>query len=131
MAKENWGGNWTERKLKAFENYVKAYLTIMNKHRDKYGWKLIYFDAFAGSGSRNICQDRQKLGPLLAELTDEEMSVYKGSAERVVGIKQRGFDVYYFIENDKKSMKELDCCRKPSWSFIASFQPSTSGIPPR
>jgi hypothetical protein len=47
-----WGGNWTEQKLNAFEKYVNAYLTIMNKHRDKNRWKLIYFDALAGSGSR-------------------------------------------------------------------------------
>ena len=45
----SWGGRWTEEKLKAFEKYVNAYLTIMNKHRDRYQWKLIYFDGFAGN----------------------------------------------------------------------------------
>ena len=48
-----WGGSWTEEKLDAFTKYVNAYLTIMNKNRDRYGWKLIYFDGFAGSGSRH------------------------------------------------------------------------------
>ena len=54
MASEpsSWGGLWTEEKLEAFEKYVNAYLTIMNVSRKKYGWKLIYFDGFAGSGSR-------------------------------------------------------------------------------
>lgn len=52
-AMRRWGGRWTEEKLDAFEKYVRAYLTIMNKQRDKYHWKLMYFDAFAGSGSRN------------------------------------------------------------------------------
>ena len=107
MAKESWGGNWTEQKLKAFEKYVGAYLTIMNKHRDKFGWKLIYFDAFAGSGTRKTIQERQNLEPLFS-ITDEEISVYKGAAERVVSIKQRGFDVYYFIEKDEKAKKELE-----------------------
>ncbi|MDR1941710.1 MAG: hypothetical protein LBQ47_05230 [Endomicrobium sp.] len=32
----SWGGQWTEQKLIAFEKYVNAYLTIMNKNRDKY-----------------------------------------------------------------------------------------------
>ncbi len=36
----------------AFEKYVNAYLTIMNSYRGNYR-KLIYFDGFAGSGSRN------------------------------------------------------------------------------
>ncbi len=31
--KTNWGGNWTEIKLDTFENYVKAYLTIMNAQK--------------------------------------------------------------------------------------------------
>ncbi|MBR6170942.1 MAG: hypothetical protein IKQ51_09640 [Bacteroidaceae bacterium] len=47
----SWGGLWTEEKLDAFEKYVNAYLTIMNSYKEKYDWKLIYFDGFAGSGS--------------------------------------------------------------------------------
>ena len=42
-----WGGAWTEEKLNAFEKYVNAYLTIMNKHRSQYDWKLIYFVKYA------------------------------------------------------------------------------------
>jgi len=49
---EIWGGVWTQQKLDTFEKYGNAYLTIMNKYRDKSEWKLIYFDGFAGSGSR-------------------------------------------------------------------------------
>ena len=48
----SWGGPWTEEKLDAFEKYVKAYLTIMKKYAIDNGWDLFYFDAFAGSGSR-------------------------------------------------------------------------------
>lgn len=45
MASEpsQWGGRWTEEKLDAFEKYVNAYLTIMNTHREKNGWKLLYY----------------------------------------------------------------------------------------
>lgn len=39
---QTWGGSWTEEKLEAFEKYVNAYLTIMNKYRDQFGWKLLY-----------------------------------------------------------------------------------------
>lgn len=108
----SWGGLWTEEKLDAFEKYVNAYLTIMNKHRDEFQWKLIYFDGFAGSGSRNE-QTKEKESELLQDLFKEdllgkdELNVYKGAAERVLGISQRGFDFYYFVDKDKESSLKL------------------------
>lgn len=110
--KGNWGGPWTELKLDAFEKYISAYLTIMNRYRDKYGWELIYFDGFAGSGSRGINQENGD-GTILQELFDngdiysEELSLYAGAAERVLKIRQRGFDYCYFIDNDPKSSEIL------------------------
>lgn len=106
----SWGGRWTEQKLDAFEKYVKAYLTIMNKYRDKYGWKLVYFDGFAGSGERGGEQSEEF--PSLfdisgLEISDSDLTVYAGAAERVVRIEQRGFDYYYFNEPDEKSMVAL------------------------
>lgn len=107
----SWGGKWTQEKLDAFEKYVNAYLTIMNKHRDKNNWKLIYFDGFAGSGSRGDIKPEEST--LLTELFDktylkqEELDVYKSAAERVLNIKQRGFDYYYFIDKDEKSSQNL------------------------
>lgn len=102
----NWGGVWTEEKLDAFAKYVNAYLTIMNRYRDQYGWKLIYFDGFAGSGIR---QSDIHNSELLLELFNEDMlhsediNVYQGAAERVLSIEQRGFDYNYFIDKDAKA----------------------------
>ena len=102
----SWGGSWTEQKLDAFEKYVNAYLTIMNKYRERYDWKLLYFDGFAGSGSRkedelNI-QDKEAIAELFTEIeiTEEELTPYKGAAERVLNISQKGFDYYYFVDFD-------------------------------
>jgi len=106
MAKKTtkWGGSWTEQKLKAFEKYVNAYLTIMNTRREKFGWKLIYLDVFAGSGdTANSADVFREL-----EIEREELSLYKGAAERVLGIKQSGFDFYYFIDKDEKSNMMLE-----------------------
>jgi len=108
MAKDAWGGSWTEHKLNIFEKYVNAYLTIMNQHRDKHNWKLIYFDAFAGSGTRKAIQEEEQDLESLFGITNEDIAVYKGAAERVVNIMQRGFDFYYFIENDEEARKELE-----------------------
>jgi three-Cys-motif partner protein len=107
MARKTWGGPWTEQKLDAFEKYVYAYLKIMNAHRDKYGWKLIYFDAFAGSGKRNTAKDNKQTLALF-DITDVEKNLYQGAAERVIRIQQRGFDLYYFIESDEVSRKDLE-----------------------
>lgn len=108
----SWGGQWTEDKLDAFEKYVNAYLTIMNSHREKYHWKLIYFDGFAGSGSRND-DSSQAVSELMLDLfkdeyiDEEELNTYKGAAERVLGIKQNGFDQYVFVDKNKKSSQQL------------------------
>jgi len=112
MAKKAWGGPWTEQKLDAFEKYLKAYLTIMNNNRDKYGWELIYFDAFAGSGSREPQQKDENIAELF-DITEEEKAVYRGAAERVVNIDLRGFDYYYFIEEDETSKSELEQILNP------------------
>ncbi len=108
----SWGGAWTEEKLNAFEKYVNAYLTIMNKYRGQYDWKLIFFDGFAGSGSRNedtSSEDNQLMIDLIDEhqIAAEELTPYKGAAERVLNIVQDGFDFYYFIDKDAASSSQL------------------------
>lgn len=102
---KSWGGNWTEQKLDTFESYVRAYLNIMNKYRDKFGWKLLYFDGFAGSGSRSEDDRKHEAENFLDVFGEEtvdtgELSVYQGAAERVVQLEQtmRGFDYYYFVD---------------------------------
>ena len=99
--KQNWGGNWTEKKLDAFEKYVKAYLTIMQRFNY---WETVYFDAFAGSGERNT-EETEIYKQLF--ILDEEERVYKGAAERVVSL-DNPFDWYYFIEKDASSQKRIE-----------------------
>lgn len=115
VSKKSWGGKWTEEKLDAFEKYVKAYLTIMNNYRDTYGWKLLYFDGFAGSGSRTQEEEGDEVQEALElfgrEVTIEDFNVYQGAAERVVKIesdKMRSFDYYYFVDKSEDNCKSLD-----------------------
>ena len=109
-----WGGPWTEEKLKAFEDYVKAYLTIMNVRRVRNGWSLCYFDGFAGNGTRTEAEQGEEIDAMTnlfgEELTPEELYVYRGAAERVVRIEEqgiKGFDLFFFIDNDEKSVNAL------------------------
>ena len=111
----SWGGSWTEQKLDTFESYVRAYLTIMNAYRDKFHWKLVYFDGFAGSGTRrsdDAEKEVRKLRTFFGEqhIDNTDLSVYQGAAERVVRLesKMRGFDYYYFIDKQEANCTALE-----------------------
>lgn len=107
--KNKWGGNWTEIKLEAFEKYVNAYLTIMNKQKVKYsGWPTtVYFDGFAGSGIRESKLKENEETLFSDYFTNEETQLYKGAAERVLSLAQK-FDHYFFVDNDKKAITNLE-----------------------
>lgn len=110
---KGWGGPWTEQKLDCFTRYVKAYLTIMNAYREKYHWKLIYFDGFAGCGDRKIQEEAvdntiQIFGEEKVDAMD--INLYQGAAERVVRLEQEmaGFDFYYFIDKYEENLTRLE-----------------------
>lgn len=112
-AKHTWGGDWTEKKLNAFSKYVNAYLSIMN--RNKY-WQTIYFDGFAGSGTRENDKDTPQ-SLLYTNLfgddeSEKENLVYRGSGERVITLKQK-FDHYYFCDTNKEALGTLETRLKP------------------
>ncbi|MDD1434744.1 three-Cys-motif partner protein TcmP [Dolichospermum sp. ST_sed6] len=87
------GGDWTERKIEIVVEYAKAYLTIMNKYPQ---FKCLYFDGFAGSG--NIYKNDKV-----------EFEIIKGAAIRILEINNpKSFDTYYFVELDEMNKKELE-----------------------
>lgn len=86
------GGDWTKKKIEILVEYAKAYLTIMNKRKF---FKLLYFDGFAGSGF--IIKDNK---------IDVEITV--GAARRIIEIETpRSFDEYYFVEKVAANFKLL------------------------
>ncbi len=109
--KEEWGGPWTERKLEAFSKYVWSYLTIMKKNDY---WQTIYFDGFAGSGTREKTNKTELYQQL--SITEEEEKTYKGAAERVLGIKDLYFDYYYFIDKKEESLNKLKAKLEPKFA---------------
>lgn len=86
----------------------------MNANRDVYGWRLLYFDGFAGSGTRNSEEDaleiRQAETLFGQHLTTDELNLYQGAAERVVRIEGdgiRSFDYYYFVDINEANCNAL------------------------
>lgn len=110
---KGWGGPWTEQKLDCFTRYVKAYLTIMNAYREKYHWKLLYFDGFAGCGDRKLKEEGVNTTiDIFGDQNVDEMDInlYQGAAERVVRLEQEmaGFDFYYFIDKYEDNLTRLE-----------------------
>jgi len=88
----SYGGPWTIQKLKILEKYLDAYTTALKKTP----FKLLYIDAFAGTGHvgfRHKDQDTQNF--------------IRGSATIAVGIENRPFDRLIFVEKEQKRCAEL------------------------
>ncbi|MGM0587376.1 MAG: three-Cys-motif partner protein TcmP [Bacteroidota bacterium] len=86
---QEFGSEWTQKKIEILEKYAKAYLQIMKSRRY---FKLIYFDGFAGSG-----KVKTQKGPI------------EGAASKILSINQPiPFDVYYFVDLDESKASELE-----------------------
>lgn len=81
----HFGGTWTQEKLSIIDDYLKFYVTALSKKKVK----LVYIDAFAGSG-KTILPDGQEVD---------------GSA--ILSL-QYNFDEFYFIEIDPERASALD-----------------------
>ena len=104
------GGNWTSDKLRILEDYLKAYTTALKKQ----SFLLWYVDAFAGSGyvnlssgqdSENVAQSRFSI--LGEEGDTEAASILKGSSRLAIGVADRPFDEFIFIEQNAEYANAL------------------------
>ncbi|MFA9459401.1 three-Cys-motif partner protein TcmP [Thiohalorhabdus methylotrophus] len=92
MTENVFGGAWTLLKLGALEDYLHGFTTALKKQK----FKLLYIDAFAGSGAV-----KTKYG---------DPKEAKGSAQ--VALDNGGFDYYFFIESDEERYEGLRSIRK-------------------
>jgi hypothetical protein len=89
LSTHRFGGRWTHLKLEALEKYLAAYTTALkNQH-----YRLLYIDAFAGSG------DFSTKGA-------DGHRIYTGSA-RIALDTQPMFDELVFIEHSRSRYKRL------------------------
>ncbi|HEV2547934.1 MAG TPA: three-Cys-motif partner protein TcmP [Stellaceae bacterium] len=90
---QKFGGPWSLLKVEAVEKYLHAYATAMSKQ----SFKLVYIDAFAGSGLFTFGEEM----PLIAE--DEAARVFAGSVKRALAID----DELFFLEADERNVASL------------------------
>ena len=90
------GGNWTIEKLNILEFYLDAYTTALKNQP----FRLVYIDAFAGSGKITVSDGSNDRFDL-----DQFVS---GSVERALGIQEKKFDQLIFIDKNPKQCRRLE-----------------------
>ena len=91
------GGDWTEEKLEILEKYLRTYTTVLKKTE---WFKLMYIDAFAGSGRIAFRGGSEARGFL------------DGSAARAMQIRDKEFDRLIFVEKKASRRAELRILRQ-------------------
>ena len=104
MTEHQFGGPWTEQKLKALHAYLVEYQKIFKRNPKARYYKTIYVDAFAGTGERDTGEDESQ-----AELFgyDEDIRKYQeGSVKIALSLKET-FDRYVFLDKKKSHVARL------------------------
>lgn len=100
------GGHWSDEKLSALAAYMQSYCTVLKKSR----FDLIYIDAFAGSGRREIeAEEGGDDNGLFddPQLLEEEADYRHGSPLLALEC-EPPFDKFVFIDSNDESLKELE-----------------------
>ena len=85
------GGDWTREKLDLIEAYLDAYTTALKSQP----FRLIYVDAFAGTGAIQIDPDIDR------------SSFLEGSVWRALNVTDKPFDSLLFVESDAEKAEAL------------------------
>jgi len=97
------GGSWTEEKLDKLRQYLVAYKTALKNQP----FTLIYIDAFAGTGYREVVDSGSPDGQLFTELAGPEPQGFLDGSVRIALKIDPPFDEYIFIELSEKRFSEL------------------------
>ena len=92
------GGDWTRKKLDILEQYLDAYTTALKNMK----FKLMYIDAFAGTGDIGRRQQEDENAKMFIE----------GSVSRAIKIDNKPFDRLIFVEKDHDRCRQLERLRK-------------------
>lgn len=108
---QQFGGDWTEKKLTCLKKYLGAYTTIMSNQKTwngKLKFRYAYIDAFAGTGYRELKEDDDMNNLLFPELAEEEPQTFLDGSARIALNTVPRFTKYIFIEKDEQKYSELN-----------------------
>jgi len=95
------GSTHTREKLDSLEKYLRAFSTALKNQ----GFRLIFFDAFAGTGDVQIGEDST-----LLDGVDDYSPFIQGSTQRALQL-GTAFDEYVFVEQQRAKVKELEALK--------------------
>ena len=107
VAKQKFGGDWTEDKLRRVGKYLRAYNVALKNKK----FELEYIDAFAGTGYREIPNSNESEGLLFSELAEPEVQQFLDGSARIALNVEPGFHRFTFIERDPMKVRELEKLR--------------------
>jgi three-Cys-motif partner protein len=127
MKRHQFGGGWTDKKLKALSDYLAQYRKIMTANEKARFFKTIYLDGFAGTGERRdsvaeLSDDQLSLTPAW----DAEIQEYKQGSAAVALDLDSPFDQYVFIDKSEKHAAELSSLIRREY---ASLEPRCNVVP--
>jgi three-Cys-motif partner protein len=94
------GGQWTDKKLRALQRYLEAYMKLMEgKPSAARPFTKVYFDAFCGSGSR--------IGSEASLFAGQELQQFSEFSPRVALSIKPAFDRYVFCDSKKAHVERL------------------------
>jgi three-Cys-motif partner protein len=95
MIEHRFGGPWTDRKLRALQEYLKQYRLIFARNPRAQTFRTVYVDAFAGTGERDVAVSGE-IG--LFGYTNETRDFQDGSVRIALSL-DSPFDEYIFIDH--------------------------------
>lgn len=104
MVEHQFGGIWTERKLKALRAYLEAYQQIFTRNPQARKLRTIYVDAFAGTGERDAGEDAPQQG--LFGYDEEARGYQEGSVKIALSLADK-FHRYVFLDNKASHVQAL------------------------
>lgn len=106
MPIHEFGGDWTEQKLKILDDYLTAYCAIFKANERARHFQTIYVDAFAGTGLIEQSAAKSSDSGLFGEFSEPEaVRLLEGSAKRALS---HPFDRYIFVERSPSRVADLE-----------------------
>lgn len=100
---QEFGGDWTQEKLSRVSSYLTAYTTALKNAN----FDLVYIDAFAGTGYRNL-KTEDNLAMLFSDQVGEDAEAFHAGSARIALETVPPFSQYYFIEQAEVKCVELE-----------------------